>query len=147
MSTVSYPAPPAPWVPSTAAFGARLALVRNHEGWNIKEAALACRIPEASWRSWENGAHPRDVVGICHSIADQTGCDFFWLVDGQPGPGGPSFQGPDTAGELPRTESNRQPAGYGVFTQRSRAAGLAGVYSLRNSHDRHRLQACKTQAA
>ena len=41
------------WVPDTSTFGARLALVRQRMGWNLKEAALACQLPQGSWREWE----------------------------------------------------------------------------------------------
>lgn len=78
-------APVGTWVPSTEQFGARLALVRQSQHWNIKEAALACGIPEASWRSWEKGAKPRDMVEVCHDIADRTGVDFYWLIAGPSG--------------------------------------------------------------
>lgn len=100
------------WVPTTAVFGARLALIRQHEGWNIKEAALACRIPEASWRSWENGARPREYDSVCRLIAERTACDFYWLLAGDTGPGGSSFHGAESGKVLPRPDSNREPAGY-----------------------------------
>lgn len=69
------------WVPGTASFGARLALVRHRMGWNIKEAALACGVPPASWRAWElNGSSPRDMVNIAIRISKRSGCDTYWLA-------------------------------------------------------------------
>ena len=50
------------WRPDLSAFGARLALVRQRMGWNVKEAADHCRLPPQSWRSWEAGRTPRDLV-------------------------------------------------------------------------------------
>jgi hypothetical protein len=73
------------WVPSDQFFGARLALVRQKMGWgNVKEAALACQLPQESWRSWErDNRQPRDFQSICEKIAARTGCDLFWLMTGR----------------------------------------------------------------
>jgi hypothetical protein len=71
------------WKPDTAAFGARLALVRWQLNYNQKEAAIACGVPAASWRSWEvDGSMPRDLVAIATLIAERTGCDRLWLLMG-----------------------------------------------------------------
>ncbi len=70
------------WTVDDSEFGARLALVRQRMGWNIKEAARECGIPAASWGTWENGAMPRRYTEMCRLIADRTGCDYGWLVLG-----------------------------------------------------------------
>ncbi len=72
------------WVPDVSTFGARLALVRQRMGWNIKEAAEECGLPVASWRNWEAGKQPRDLVGVCRRISDRTGAQVQWLVFGSP---------------------------------------------------------------
>lgn len=75
-----------PWIANDATFAARLALIRQRMGWNAKEAALACGIPQQSWRSWEAGTVPHGsrYFGICAQIARATGCDYGWLVDRRP---------------------------------------------------------------
>lgn len=71
------------WIVDTSTFGARLALVRNHMKWNVKEAARECGQAAATWRVWEmEGAQPRDRVSVSKMIATRTGCDFLWLVHG-----------------------------------------------------------------
>lgn len=80
------------WVPQET-FVERLFLVRARMGWNRKEAALACGIPYATWRTWEvGGSHPADFESTCRKIASGSGCDLYWLMTGQvserPGPGG-----------------------------------------------------------
>lgn len=73
------------WVPGTATFGSRLAMLRQIMGWNMKEAALACGIPPASWRQWEiMGSLPRNVVTVSQQIADYTAVDGLWLLTGTP---------------------------------------------------------------
>ncbi len=55
----------------------------------MKEAALACRQPVESWRTWErDNVHPRDIVRIAREISAATGCDYYWLLDGATGPPG-----------------------------------------------------------
>lgn len=73
------------WVPNAASFGARLALIRQHEGWgNVAEAARACAISVETWRNWEaSNATPRDAVAVAKQIAGATGCDYFWLLTGE----------------------------------------------------------------
>lgn len=95
-------AEPAGWVPALDTFAARLALVRQRMGWNIKEAALGCALPPSSWRGWElAGSRPHNYVEVCRAIASATGCDYRWLVDG-------NFPPPE--GALPRLDSNQKPA-------------------------------------
>jgi hypothetical protein len=73
---------PSTWVPELT-FGARLALIRHHNGWNIKEAATACGLPPQSWRGWEiQGHEPHRRTTIAMTIATRTGCDYLWLVHG-----------------------------------------------------------------
>jgi hypothetical protein len=76
---------PAPWIPDDSSFGARLALVRQRMAWgNVKEAAIACAVPVESWRTWErDNVQPRNFTVIARRIAERTGCDYGWLVDGQ----------------------------------------------------------------
>jgi transcriptional regulator with XRE-family HTH domain len=75
-------------------FGARLALVRQKMGWNIKEAATACGLPPQSWRGWEiSGREPHRKDTIAMTIATRTNVDFLWLAHGpnrgaQPAPSG-----------------------------------------------------------
>ena len=69
--------------PDASQFGARLALVRHKMKWNVKEAALACGLPPATWRAWEStGALPRDYLGACRAIAQRANIDLDWLVYG-----------------------------------------------------------------
>lgn len=77
------------WIASDDTFGARLAMIRQHKGWgNVKEAALACGIPVQSWRTWErDGKQPRYYPYVCQQIAERSGADFSWLLDGRR-PGG-----------------------------------------------------------
>ena len=99
------------WVPRSDAFGARLAAVRYIMGWNLKEAALACNITAASWRSWElNGVMPRDYLDVSRRISARTGCDLQWLTGIDAGP----FE--DTGvvlaeQGLPHLDSNQKPFG------------------------------------
>lgn len=82
------------WVPTTDTFASRLILTRHKMGWNAKEAALACGISQASWRSWEVfGVLPRDLAGVCNKIHEGTGVNAVWLMTGiqvgpPPGDGG-----------------------------------------------------------
>ena len=78
------------WVPSAAAFAARLALIRNKLGWNVKEAATSCDLPPQSWRNWEDGTRPQDYAQVCQRIATRTGVSLTWLAWG-PEEGGGSF--------------------------------------------------------
>lgn len=72
------------WVPDDATFGARLALVRQRMGWNMKEAALACGIKPNTWRDWElKGREPHRLKAMCEQIASYTGCNYLWLMTGR----------------------------------------------------------------
>jgi transcriptional regulator with XRE-family HTH domain len=71
------------WIPDLSTFGARLALLRHHKGWNLAEAARACDVPVPSWRNWEDrGREPRGLINVCMKIAGVTGVDLNWLVMG-----------------------------------------------------------------
>jgi transcriptional regulator with XRE-family HTH domain len=65
-------------------FGARLALIRQHYGWNVKQAAIACQLPVQSWRGWERDhMQPRRYIEVCRMIAEATGASYDWLLDGR----------------------------------------------------------------
>jgi hypothetical protein len=72
------------WVPDPSQdFGARLALVRQHKGWNRKQAAETCAIDPATWNGWETrGVRPRGFAEECAKISAATGADYFWLMTG-----------------------------------------------------------------
>lgn len=72
------------WIPKDT-FGARLALVRQHMGWNVKEAGEACDITPNSWSNWEHGRKPRDLHDVARTIADASGCSYRWLMLGSGG--------------------------------------------------------------
>lgn len=71
------------WIPDDSSFAARLALIRWQKRWNQKEAALACGYPYSTWRKWEDGARPHDIVAAAAQIADRTGADEYWLLTGR----------------------------------------------------------------
>lgn len=71
------------WVPALT-FPARLAVVRNRMGWNAKEAALACGLPQQSWRNWEAGKRPHDYELVCKKIHERTRCNLGWLMGSRP---------------------------------------------------------------
>jgi len=77
------------WVPDLGSYGARLALVRQHMGWNMKEAARECGLPQNSWLGWESTGHnPRDFVRVSEAISKRTGVDLVWLMTGRTSPNG-----------------------------------------------------------
>lgn len=72
------------WVPTDDTFGARLALVRQRFGWNMKEAAAACGLPQNSWIEWESkGRTPRNLPAIAQQIHAATGVNDYWLMTGK----------------------------------------------------------------
>ena len=75
------------WIPSDDAFAARLALIRNRKGWNVKEAAMACGVAPQSWRNWELGVRPHDFQQACEVIAEHSGANINWLALGSGAPG------------------------------------------------------------
>lgn len=78
---------PEPWIPENT-FGARLALIRQHWGWNVKEAALACGLDPQSWRNWEGEKGCRTFEDTTRKIARAAGCDLGWLRGVGRGPSG-----------------------------------------------------------
>ena len=98
MTTQALPEQP----PTLDSFGARLAIIRWAQGWNQKEAALACGLPAASWREWElENRAPRNLVEVATAIAARTGYSDYWVMTGKsPYPG--NGRGPDDDG-APRT--------------------------------------------
>lgn len=73
------------WVPSADSFGARLALVRQHLGLNVKAAAERAGLDHSSWGTWERGRQPRDLLDKARQISEALGCDFIWLLTGSSG--------------------------------------------------------------
>ncbi len=71
------------WVPSTADFATRLAMVRQRMGWNLKEAAVECDLGVNDWARWEGGMMPRNFTEAVMHISARTGVDMFWLMTGQ----------------------------------------------------------------
>lgn len=93
-------------MPDDRSFAARLVLIRHHMGWtNVNMAADACGISHETWRGWESGAKPRDLLAAVARIVDETGVDENWLLRGR---------------TLPRLESNQQPFGYRAEPSTSR---------------------------
>ena len=74
-----------PWIPRDT-FGARLALVRQTRGWNVKAAADACQVNPQSWTNWERGASCRTIEATAQRVAEVSGCDYVWLMAGGPLP-------------------------------------------------------------
>lgn len=69
---------------TTDEFGARLALIRWRMGWNQKEAALACGLPQSSWREWElSGRVPHNLVEVAARISRATGLSDYWIMTGK----------------------------------------------------------------
>lgn len=73
-----------PMVPPNT-FGVRLAMLRAWRGWNVKQAADHCDIPEQSWHNWEAGKSPQKIHEKAKRIADRAPCDYVWLVSGMEG--------------------------------------------------------------
>lgn len=71
------------WVP-TDTFGARLALIRQAKGWNVRQAAEAGGVPEQRWHDWEAGRSPRGMDRVARQIAERVGVDYVWLLAGGP---------------------------------------------------------------
>lgn len=101
---------PVKWIPRDDTFGARLAMVRQRFGWNLKQASLACGLPINAWAQWEsNGRIPRNFAEVAELISDATGADDYWLMTGRINedlPNGP------IGGESPLSDSNRRPPLY-----------------------------------
>lgn len=81
--TATETTPTAGWVPDDSTFGARLALVRHHMGWNLAEAARACGQNDETWAGWEkHGRAPRKLHSVAREIAEASGCSYMWLMLG-----------------------------------------------------------------
>jgi transcriptional regulator with XRE-family HTH domain len=74
------------WIPDTASFAARLALVRWRMGWNIREAERECNLSQNSWAGYENGREPRKFIEVVNRIVLRTGVDRIWLMTGEGSP-------------------------------------------------------------
>ena len=97
-----------PWIPSVDNFGSRLALIRHRMGWNVKEAARECGVAAATWRLWEEGGSPRNIITIAMGIASRTGCDYLWLVHG-PNRGGATLSSSNSDARLVAIGGSRHP--------------------------------------
>lgn len=91
-----------PWIPDEHTFGARLALLRRQMRWNVAEASTECGLPLNSWRRYEGGNRPRDLVDVVSKISSRTGVDRMWLM----------------FGERPDPDSNREPTDYKAVVPR-----------------------------
>ena len=102
------------WTMDDSTFGARLALVRLHMDWNVKQAARECGLPAASWRTWErDGVQPRDKDDIAWRIAERTGCGYGWLLAGPrltTYAAARAIKGPETNSRYPRRGRRSGPA-------------------------------------
>lgn len=77
------------WIPATDTFGARLALVRWHMGWNIAEAERECALTQNTWAGYESGREPRRYVEIVNRIVLRTSVNKIWLMTGEGSPENP----------------------------------------------------------
>jgi hypothetical protein len=63
----------------------RLAIARIHAGHlTIRQAADRCGLNYGSWANWEQGAKPRDLLGVVGAISDGLDIDEHWLLWGGP---------------------------------------------------------------
>lgn len=106
------------WIPRDDTFGARLALVRQRFGWNLKEASLACGLPQNAWLEWESkGRVPRNIAEIALKISEHTDVDDYWLMTGKKPDDVPT--GPRPGGADPRgIRTLVPPAGIEPATKR-----------------------------
>lgn len=84
------------WIPDTATFGARLALVRWRMGWNLKEAERECHLTQNTWSGYEAGKEPRRFVEVVNRIVLRTSVDKIWLMTGEGSPEPSAPQEPAT---------------------------------------------------
>lgn len=108
-------------IPDDSTFGARLAMVRQRRGWNMKEAARAAGVPHMSWVGWETrGMSPRRYAQVTQQISEAAGVSLFWLMTGAH----PKFPNQVTylpvgdEEESPFAESNRRPSHYKLYYSR-----------------------------
>lgn len=70
---------------------------------------MACGVPAESWRTWErDNVQPRGYLEIVHKIAEASGADYDWLLDGRRS--SPSPDGGVTAGLRPNGGTQSHPA-------------------------------------
>lgn len=82
MLNMTSPAP-LPWIPENT-FSDRLIRLGRVMRWSAKEAALACGLPQQSWRNWELAeSQPRNFQEVCRRIAERTGVSLAWLAVGE----------------------------------------------------------------
>jgi hypothetical protein len=63
----------------------RLAIARMHAGHlTIREAADKCGLNYGSWSNWEQGARPRDLLGVVHAVSEGLDVDHDWILFGGP---------------------------------------------------------------
>ena len=74
------------WIPDSSTFGARLALVRWHMGWNIAEAERECQLSQNTWGGYEKGHNPRYFVEVVNRIVLRTRVNKVWLMTGEGSP-------------------------------------------------------------
>jgi len=114
------------WVPTATDFGTRLLLVRKHLGLTVRDAAGRSGVHYATWSTWERGTIPADKGAEVAKISQALGVDPTWLMWG---------------GELPRKDSNLQPAGqkFLQFSKRIECGITTEVATLEAYRDRRRV--------
>ena len=50
---------------------------------HVKEAAESCGVPVQSWRTWEDGGIPRDILRLAKRVSAVTGVNYYWQLDGE----------------------------------------------------------------
>lgn len=138
--------PEAGWIPEDT-LADRLFRVRRKLGLSQREAAIKTGIPYGSWQSMEDGRQARALDVKVTQISEALGVDRNWLMwgTGAPMPGQNTTArtpvGARAAEQLPRLDSNQQPADCGTrqliagFRTRigSRRPGYVGHHP---AHDR-----------
>lgn len=76
-------APTPPWRPGDT-FAVRLAALRTELGMNAAQISRLCGIADQTWRNWEDGVGPQDLLAAIETIVEHTGCDRDWLLYGGP---------------------------------------------------------------
>lgn len=95
------------WEPKTDTFAARLALLRHHMQWNLKEASVECGFTINQWAQWEAGRNPRGYMEVCEKISKRTNVDMVWLAMGAE-TGKRDYQALVSPSRARRSPSNRQ---------------------------------------
>src|SRR5664279_1085387 len=55
----------------------------THGLGHVKEAAESCGVPVQSWRTWEDGGIPRDILRLAKRVSAVTGVNYYWQLDGE----------------------------------------------------------------